>query len=82
VADQTDATDIFADLGSGLVFGSAIVSAADDGFYVEIALTAEGLDSLSRAVGSWGVGGRWTSRRHPLPSPFPSRRRCCCSAPA
>jgi PEP-CTERM motif len=71
VADQTDATDIFADLGSGLVFGSTTVSAADDGFYVEIALTAEGLDSLSRAVGSWGVGGALDLSEAPAPDPVP-----------
>jgi hypothetical protein len=71
MADQSDATDIFADLGSGLVFGSATVSAADDGFYVEIALTAEGLDSLSRAVGSWGVGGALDLSREPGPEPEP-----------
>ncbi len=71
VADQTDATDIFDDLGSGLVFGGRIVSAADDGFYVEIALTAEGIDSLSRAVGTWSVGGALDLSEGPAPEPVP-----------
>jgi PEP-CTERM motif-containing protein len=71
VLDQIDATDIFADLGSGLVFGSRVVSAADDGTFVEIALTAEGLASLDSAVGSWAVGGALDLSREPGPEPEP-----------
>jgi hypothetical protein len=71
VADQTDATDIFDDLGSGFVFGSRIVSSADDGTYVEITLTAEGLDSLNRAIGSWAVGGALDLSEAPAPEPVP-----------
>jgi PEP-CTERM motif len=71
VSDQTDATDIFDDLGSGLVFGSRIVSAADDGSYVEIALSAEGVASLSSAVGSWAVGGALDLSEAPAPEPVP-----------
>jgi hypothetical protein len=71
VADQTDATDIFDDLGTGLIFGSRVVTVADDGTYVEIALTAEGLDSLNRAIGSWAVGGALDLTREPEPEPVP-----------
>jgi hypothetical protein len=71
VATQTDATDIFDDLGSGVVYGSRLVSAADDGFYVEISLSADAVDSLSRAVGSWSVGGALDLSREPGPEPEP-----------
>ena len=71
VADQSDATDIFADLGSGLVYGSRVVSAADDGTYVEIALSAAAVASLSQAVGTWSVGGALDLSREPGPEPEP-----------
>jgi len=71
VADQTDATDIFDDLGSGLVFGSRIVTSADDGTFVEITLNADGLDSLNRAIGSWAVGGALDLSEAPAPEPVP-----------
>ena len=71
VADQTDATDIFDDLGSGLVFGSRIVTSADGGTFVEITLNADGLDSLNRAIGSWAVGGALDLSEAPAPEPVP-----------
>jgi hypothetical protein len=71
VADQTDATDIFDDLGSGLVFGSRIVSSADDGTFVEITLTQDGLDSLNRSIGRWAVGGALDLSEAPAPDPVP-----------
>lgn len=69
MADQTDATGIFDDLGSGLIFGSRIVTVADDGSYIEIALNPDGLDSLNEAVGSWAVGGAVDLVGQPVPEP-------------
>jgi hypothetical protein len=70
-ADQSDATDIFDDLGSGLLFGSRTVLSSDAGVYIEITLTADGLDSLNRAVGSWAVGGAVDLSGQPGPEPEP-----------
>jgi hypothetical protein len=71
IADQSDATDIFDDLGSGLLFGSRTVLSSDAGVYVEITLTADGIDSLNRAIGTWAVGGAVDLSEAPAPEPVP-----------
>ena len=71
MASQSDATDIFDDLGSGLLFGSRTVLSGDAGVYVEITLTADGIDSLNRAIGNWAVGGAVDLSEAPAPEPVP-----------
>jgi hypothetical protein len=57
-AVQTNATSIFNDLGSGILYGSATVSAADDGTQVNISLDASALAALVAAEGKqFAIGG-------------------------
>lgn len=44
-------TDVFADLGTGNLFGTYVASAADNGRTVSIALNAAGLTALNGALG-------------------------------
>jgi hypothetical protein len=48
----------FADLGGGIAYGQAIVSAADMGSFIEVSLNADALASIGSAGGLWAVGGR------------------------
>lgn len=47
----------FADLGSGILFGSRTVSAADNGQLVEIGLNASAITALSSTSGLFVIGG-------------------------
>lgn len=58
IADNTGALGIFNDLGSGIQYGSVVVSAADDGTLVNITLNADALAAINNAQGgNWAVGG-------------------------
>jgi hypothetical protein len=48
----TGLTDVFADLGTGSLFGSYVGSASDNGKVVSIVLNAAGLSALNNAIGS------------------------------
>jgi hypothetical protein len=48
----------FSDLGSGVAFGQAIVSASDMGSFIEVTLNAAALASIGSAGGLWALGGR------------------------
>ena len=61
VAGGTGRTDIFADLGSGVPYGSQVVSAEDNGRIVTIGLNAAGVTALSGASGLFALGGTLTT---------------------
>jgi hypothetical protein len=64
VAEGRERTDIFADLGSGVPYGSQVVSAEDNGRVVTIGLNPSGVADLNRAVGGlFAVGGTLTTLR-------------------
>lgn len=48
----------FADLGGGIAFGNALVTAGDMGNFVEVSLNADALASIGAAGGLWALGGR------------------------
>jgi hypothetical protein len=53
---------VYNDLGSGVDFGQATVSAADNGSIVSIVLNAAGLDALNAALGGqFALGGALTT---------------------
>lgn len=52
---------IFADLGSGQVYGAYVASLADNGRFVEINLNSAGLAALNSANGIFAVGGSITT---------------------
>ena len=60
-AFQINATNIYNDLGSGTLFGSATITWADQGSYVEIALNNAFLSYLEGAPDIFAVGGALTS---------------------
>ena len=68
MADQAGATGIFDDLGSGVLFGSQVVTAGDNGNFVEITLDAAAIDALNHSRGSWAVGGA-LDLGEPVPEP-------------
>ena len=68
MADQTGATGIFDDLGSGVLFGGLVVTAADNGNFVEITLDADAIDAINRSRGNWAVGGA-LDLGEPVPEP-------------
>jgi len=54
--------DRYLDLGTGTVFGSKVVSAADNGTIVEIPLNAAALTDLNNSRGGlWAIGGALTT---------------------
>jgi hypothetical protein len=58
VAGSSDATNIFADLGSGIGYGMTTVSAADNGSVVSISLNSDALQALNAMRGGlFAVGG-------------------------
>lgn len=59
LSDPVAAAGVFDDLGDGLLYGSADVTAADDGSYVDFALNGDAIAALNAAVGvgSWAAGG-------------------------
>jgi hypothetical protein len=58
IATQSGRTDIFADLGSGTVYASRTVSAADDGTQVLITLDAAAIAAINASIGSqFAIGG-------------------------
>ena len=67
-ATHTGATDIFADLGAGAVYGAAVVSPADDGAFVTVELTDAAVADLNADIGqTFSVGGVVTPTRVPEP---------------
>jgi large repetitive protein len=54
-------TSIFADLGSGVSYGSQVVSHADDDRIVTISLNAAGIAALNEANGQFAFGGAITT---------------------
>lgn len=57
--------DAFSDLGSGTLFGSATVSAADNGQWVSISLNAAFLSALNSTSGQIAIGGALTTLNDP-----------------
>jgi hypothetical protein len=51
----------YADLGSGVVYGSRTMTAADQGTVVEITLNPAAIAALNAATGSIGIGGSLTT---------------------
>ncbi len=67
IAYQTGRTDILNDLGSGIFFGSVVVSAADNNTQVIVNLDPAALASINAAAGGgWAVGGKLDQ---PVPEP-------------
>jgi hypothetical protein len=66
--DASGETGIFDDLGSGTLFGSRVVSAGDEGAFVEITLNADAIDALNHARGNWAIGGT-LDLGEPVPEP-------------
>jgi hypothetical protein len=57
-ATQTNRTDIFADLGAGVSFGSTTITPADFGMMITIDLNADAIAALQSASGGvFAVGG-------------------------
>lgn len=56
IAPQSGRLDIYADLGTGSVYGSKVVSAADNGTILMIDLNATAIDAMS-AGGLFAIGG-------------------------
>ncbi len=62
VATNTGRTDIFADLGSGLSYGSRVVSAADNNRIVSVTLNAAAVAALNANRGGlFALGGALTT---------------------
>lgn len=57
---------VFTDIGSGDVFGSTPVSAANNESTVTIALNVDALTSLNAAASLWAIGGRLTTLDAPV----------------
>ena len=61
-ADQSGATAIFNDLGSGTAYGSTVVGLSSVGAQVDIAINANGLAALNSAEGGqFAIGGAVTT---------------------
>jgi hypothetical protein len=68
-ANQSGATSIFNDLGSGTMFSSTVVGPSSDGTQVQITLDAAALSALIAAEGSsFAVGGSAFASAVPEPS--------------
>jgi hypothetical protein len=62
IATQTNATSIFTDLGSGILFGSVTVSSADNNSYVNVTLNSDAIAALIGSEGSeFAIGGSLTT---------------------
>jgi len=58
MSDNTGRTDIYTDLGSGVLYGTALVTPGEMGTQVLITLDPAALASINAASGGlWGVGG-------------------------
>ncbi len=58
MASNNGRIDIYNDLGSGILFGNVVVTAADQGTQILINLNAAGVASVNAAAGNlWVVGG-------------------------
>ena len=57
----TGGSAAFVDLGTGLIYGSAVVSPADSGVFVEAALNSDALGALNAASGLFALGGALTT---------------------
>lgn len=70
IADNSGATGIYADLGSGVQYGSVVVTSASDGNQVNITLDAAALSAIAGAEGgSFAIGGTVTSAVPTVPEP-------------
>ena len=69
-ADQTNATSIFNDLGTGILYGSVALSLADNGTQIKNPLDSAALTAIAGAEGkSFAIGGTLTTT--PLPAGLP-----------
>jgi PEP-CTERM motif len=59
--DGTGGAAAHADLGSGVVYGSRTMTAADNGSVVEIALNPSAVAALNSSNGLFGIGGSITT---------------------
>ncbi|MGA9564952.1 MAG: PEP-CTERM sorting domain-containing protein [Candidatus Korobacteraceae bacterium] len=68
MASNSGRVDIFNDLDSGIFYGSAVVTSADQGTQILITLDAAGLASLNASAGgTWAVGGSIYGAQSPEP---------------
>ncbi len=68
-ANNTGRVDIFNDLGSGMQFGSVVVSAADNGTFVNITLNSDALVAINSAEGGPLAIGGAVELGAPVPEP-------------
>jgi large repetitive protein len=61
LVDGTGGVAAHADLGSGVVYGSRTMTAADNGSVIEITLNSSAIAALDAATGLIGIGGRLTT---------------------
>jgi hypothetical protein len=61
LVDGTGGVTAFEDLGSGVVYGSRIMTAADNGSVVEITLNPAAIADLNSATGLIAIGGSLTT---------------------
>jgi hypothetical protein len=59
--NRTDRLGTHADLGNGIVYGSRIMTAADQGTVVPIELNSSAIAALNAATGLFAVGGSLTT---------------------
>jgi len=57
LVSRSGGSEVFEDLGSGVVYGSTVVSATDNGAFVEFDLNAAGLAALNAALGDYFAFG-------------------------
>jgi hypothetical protein len=70
VASQSGRTDIYNDLGSGVLFGSVVITPGEQGTQILISLNAAGLASVNAAAGNeWAVGGSIFGAETTTPEP-------------
>ena len=58
-------TQPFTDVGTGTAYGSAVVSTADNGEFVDVTLNSAGLAAVSSANGLFAIGGSITTAPDP-----------------
>ena len=65
------AADVYADLGSGTMYGSSVVSPADNGRFVTVALNSSAIAGINgRSGGSFAIGGAVTQAAVAVPEPL------------
>ena len=59
--DDSDGVATWADLGSGVVYGSRTMTAADNGSVIEITLNSSAIAAMNSIHGLFGIGGSITT---------------------